>query len=207
MRLRMRPWNPSGPDGEAQVEAGELEEGVVDVGLHEVGDRVARELTGRRRRPSLMFAPTVGFCVADALRVGRRTAREQQQRRLRAIEAVVGRRGRSAPRAAARGCACGRCGRFRCASVTRFVACDVELGRLAVGDRLGRDERDVVDVRRPRSKSPRMKGMLKRPSVGRTSPASVRLGQRAAHVQQDVDVDLGREVVLRRRSPRRRCAR
>ena len=49
-----------------------------------------------------------------------------------------------------------------------------------------------------RSKSPRMNGMLKRPSIGRTSPAIWGSRQRAAHVQQDVDADLGREVVAGR---------
>ena len=47
-----------------------------------------------------------------------------------------------------------------------------------------------------RSKSPRMKGMLKRPSVGRMSPASWGTASVPPDVQDDVGVDLGRDVVL-----------
>src|SRR5579871_2334803 len=83
------PLEAVGPDGEPQVEAGEALESVVDVGLHQVGHRVARRLSGdvRARRQVGAHGGVLG---SERRAVGGRGAPgEEQEGRLVAIEPVV----------------------------------------------------------------------------------------------------------------------
>src|SRR5450432_865757 len=136
-----------GTDGEPQVEAREPEERVVDVRLHEVGERIAREL-----------------------------ARDVGARPVSSRNAVCV---RSSPSSVDRSICASRSGpwiRMRTlwsapfASVTMLVAWMSSSG-------VSPSAMDFVSTKvtwfafATRSKSPRMPGKLKRPSVGRTSPA------------------------------------
>ena len=145
--------------------------------------------------PVVRLAPTVAFCVPNGLRVrGGGAPGQQQERGLIAIEAVVA--GEIDLRLAQRAADAHVDVVVGAVGVGDQVGrLDLDVGRVAVGDRLGGDEGDVVDVG-DQVEVAAHEGDVEAPVGGADVAGQLRDRQRPADVQDDVGVDLGREVVL-----------